>query len=406
MRSWNRQGGHPARSRRRRKKRIFAVLLLLLTVFAAFRFGDRGRGMRENARRLAEAAVRQAVWWAVEFWHPPAEEPGNDRNPGRDADPSYAHYIKQKEELREYERLMRLLKENSRLFQQKEMGASIGETREDSDLSLGTVAGSSLLEDRTAPVSGVQYMAEQLADYDFLMKHFYTVHPTAAAGRDLIRASDFLEMDFALKEEEGPQILIYHTHSQEEYADYHQGNADATIGKVGTYLTELLEAKGYRVIHDTTVYDVKNGTLDRSRAYTYALEGITAILQQYPSIQVVLDLHRDGVKEGTHLLATVDGKPTAPIMFFNGTSETPDGLIEYLPNPYRKENLAFSFQMKLCAEAMYPGFTRNIYLKGLRYNLHLRPRSALIEVGAQTNTYEEARNAMEPLAELLDTVLK
>ena len=69
-------------------------------------------------------------------------------------------------------------------------------------------------------------------------------------------------------------------------------------------------------------------------------------------------------------------------------------------------NLAFSFQMKLCAEAMYPGYTRNIYLKGLRYNLHLRPRSALIEVGAQNNTYEEACNAMEPLAELLDTVLR
>ena len=49
------------------------------------------------------------------------------------------------------------------------------------------------------------------------------------------------------------------------------------------------------------------------------------------------------------------------IMFFNGTSETPDGPIEYLPNPYRRENLAFSFQMKLCAEAMYPGYTRNIY---------------------------------------------
>ena len=107
MRSWNRQGGHPARSRRRRKKRIFAVLLLLLTVFAAFRLGDRGRGMRENARRLAEAAVRQAVWWAVEFWHPPAEEPGNDQNPGRDADPSYAHYIEQKEELREYESIIK-----------------------------------------------------------------------------------------------------------------------------------------------------------------------------------------------------------------------------------------------------------------------------------------------------------
>ncbi len=58
------------------------------------------------------------------------------------------------------------------------------------------------------------------------------------------------------------------------------------------------------------------------------------------------------------------------------------------------------------AQAYFPGFTRKIYLKGLRYNLHLRPRSALIEVGAQTNTFEEALNAMEPLAELLDMVLQ
>ena len=61
--------------------------------------------------------------------------------------------------------------------------------------------------------------------------------------------------------------------------------------------------------------------------------------------------------------------------------------------------------MQLDAAAYYPGLTRRIYLKAFRYNLHLRPRSALIEVGAQTNTYEEARNAMEPLSRLLDMVL-
>lgn len=87
-------------------------------------------------------------------------------------------------------------------------------------------------------------------------------------------------------------------------------------------------------------------------------------------------------------------------------SRTPDGAIEYLPNPYLEGNLAFAFQMQLGAAGRYPGLTRKIYMKGLRYNLHLRPRSALIEVGAQTNSYEEAKNAMEPLAELLDMVLQ
>ncbi len=100
------------------------------------------------------------------------------------------------------------------------------------------------------------------------------------------------------------------------------------------------------------------------------------------------------------------GNPLHPLCFFNGVSQTPKGPIEYLPNPYRTQNLAFSLQMQLDAAAYFPNLTRKIYLKGLRYNLHLRARSALIEVGAQTNTYQEALNAMEPLSEILDMVLQ
>lgn len=246
---------------------------------------------------------------------------------------------------------------------------------------------------------------EKLSDYDYLMKNFYSVHPTTTAGRDLINAEKFLAMDFTIeKDPDTPQILIYHTHSQEEFSDYPE-NPEATIVGVGTYLAGLLREKGYFVIHDTGIYDFRDGELDRSQAYTYALDGISGILQRYPSIEVVLDIHRDGVAEGTRLVTEVNGKKTAQIMFFNGTSQTPDGPIEYLPNPNRDANLGFSFRLKLAAEERYPGFTRRIYLKGLRYNLHVRPRSALIEVGAQTNTYAEAKNAMEPLAELLDSVL-
>ena len=258
---------------------------------------------------------------------------------------------------------------------------------------------------------------EKLADYDYMMQNFYSIHPTTTAGRELMDAEHFLSMDLSLDLGNGqdgstaqtapkePQILIYHTHSQETFSDYPE-NPEATITGVGAYLSELLEGKGYSVIHDDGVYDYRDGKLDRSRAYTYALEGIQGILQKYPSIEVVLDLHRDGVAEGTRLVTEINGKPTAKIMFFNGTSQTPDGPIEYLPNPNREANLAFSFQMQLKAAGMYPGFTRKIYLKGLRYNQHVRARSALIEVGAQTNTYEEARNAMEPLAHILAQVLR
>ncbi|MCI7607987.1 MAG: stage II sporulation protein P, partial [Enterocloster clostridioformis] len=254
------------------------------------------------------------------------------------------------------------------------------------------------------PITGNTYVLEQLMDYDFLIKHFYSVHTSTTAGRDLMNARDLLSRDMTMKGDDSkPQILIYHTHSQEAYKDSGPGQ---TVVGIGDYLTRLLEAKGYNVYHDKSVYDLKNGQLDRSKAYNYALDGITNILQQNPSIEVVLDIHRDGVGENLHLVTQVDGRDTAQIMFFNGLSQTPEGPIEYLQNPYREDNLAFSLQMQLGAAAYYPGFTRKRYLKGLRYNEHLRPKSSLIEVGAQTNTYEEALNAMEPLSELLDMVLQ
>ena len=131
------------------------------------------------------------------------------------------------------------------------------------------------------------------------------------------------------------------------------------------------------------------------------------IIEKNPSIKVVIDLHRDGVAETTRLAATIDGKPMAQIMFFNGLCRTAArGPINSLPNEYLGDNLAFSFQLQLMANEYYPGLARRIYLKGYRYNMHLCPKSLLVEVGAQTNTKEEAYNAMEPLADILDKVLK
>ena len=119
---------------------------------------------------------------------------------------------------------------------------------------------------------------------------------------------------------------------------------------------------------------------------------------------MVIDLHRDGV-DGYRFVTDIDGKPTARIMFFNELSYSAEtGDLDYLPNPYVQDNLAFSFQLQLKAAQYYPGFTRNIYLKSLRFNLHMRPRSLLIESGTQLNTVEEEMNAMEPLADILNQV--
>ena len=299
--------------------------------------------------------------------------------------------------------------ENDMAGAENENGGSSGNNSSgngnENSQALGLAAGDGYQNGHTGYTGGM-YQLAQLQDYDFLIKHFYTVHSSTTARREEMDAAVLTGMDLSMKKDQSvPQILIYHTHSQETYADYAAGNKKATVVELGNRLTALLEEKGYQVLHDTTSYDMAAGKLDRNHAYNYALDGIMGILQKYPSIQVVLDLHRDGVKESLHMVRTVNGKATAPIMFFNGMSQTPEGEIEYLKNPYKTENLAFSLQMQLLAEEEYPDLTRKIFLKGLRYNLHVRPRSALIEVGAQTNTLEEALNAMEPLADLLDQVL-
>ena len=248
---------------------------------------------------------------------------------------------------------------------------------------------------------------EKLRDFDYLLSNFYTVDSATMIGPDQLNADDLLSRSMKIeKQGDAPKILIFHTHSQEAFIDSVEEDTDTTIVGMGKLLAERLNALGIPTIHHPGVYDLINGQLDRSAAYEYAEAGVRPILEEHPSIEVVIDLHRDGVGEDTHLVTEVNGKPTAQIMFFNGLSRTKDnGDIAYLPNPYIQDNLAFSLQMKLAAEQMYPGFTRRIFLRGYRYSLHMRPKSLLIEAGAQTNTVEEMRNAMELLAVTLQKVI-
>ncbi len=245
----------------------------------------------------------------------------------------------------------------------------------------------------------------KLQDFDYLRQTFYQVDNTTTVDKNLLDVNKLLTKDMLLKEDiDGPQILIYHTHSQEGYADSLPGDAKTSVLALGDYLAQLLsEQYGIEVLHHTGTYDVIN----RDGAYAEALPSLQQILKDNPTIEVVIDIHRDGVPATTHLVTEINGKPTAQIMFFNGLSKTTAlGELEYLANPYIEENLAFSFQMQLAATEYYPDFARRIYLKGYRYNMHLLPKSLLVEVGAQTNTFQEAKNAMEPLADILVKVLK
>lgn len=243
-----------------------------------------------------------------------------------------------------------------------------------------------------------------LEDFETLIRQFYTMDENTVAGSDQLNVQKLLGEDMTIsKDAEGPQILIYHTHAHEAFADSAPGDMSETIMGVGERLTTILtEEYGYQVLHHLGQYD----TISRDDSYAVALGDLEALLEEYPSIQVVIDLHRDAMPEGTRLVMDLDGRPTARFMFFNGLSRTKKtGNISYLYNENLDSNLAFSFQMQKTAMEYYPNLTRRIFLRGYRYNMHLRPKSLLIELGAQNNTLEEVMNACDPLAHILDLVL-
>ena len=262
-------------------------------------------------------------------------------------------------------------------------------------------------ETRQASVPTMDLSMERLNDFEYLVSNFYTVDSVTYINPSELNASELLGKDLRIDlSTGGSKILIYHTHSQETFADSDNDPSTSIVG-IGRYLTEILNNK-YKIptMHHEGVYDLINGKLDRSEAYEFAKPEVEQILAENPSIEVVIDLHRDGVADTTHLVTEINGKPTAQIMFFNGLSRTRvNGDLVGMANPYLQDNLAFSLQMKIAAETKYPGFARRNYLRGYKYNMDLMPRMLLIEAGAQTNTVEEMRNAMEVLADLLNSVL-
>lgn len=249
-----------------------------------------------------------------------------------------------------------------------------------------------------------QYQWDGIREYEDIVSAFYAIDNTTSITDAQLNLENLLGRDVSLeKGGEEPQILIYHTHSQEGFADSVAGDSSTTIVGAGEYLAQILrEQYGFRVLHHTGEYDVAA----RDYAYSNALPALEQLLAENPSIEVVIDLHRDAVPEGKKLMVELQGRPTAQFMFFNGLSRTrQNGDIDYLENPYVNDNLAFSFQAQVACNEYYPGLARRIYLKAYRYNLHLRARSMLIELGAQTNTREEIWNACEPLAHVIAKVL-
>lgn len=195
--------------------------------------------------------------------------------------------------------------------------------------------------------------------------------------------------------EAGPQILIMHTHATEGYAQ-DQANPYAESGtarttdpsyntiRVGDEVARIFGEMGLNVLHDKTLYDYPsyNGAYERSRA------GVEAILAENPTIQVVIDLHRDALvgSDGTIYkpLLTVDGVPTAQVMLLCGSDDA--GAVF----PDWPEHLALAMDIQEQINALWPGLARPTTLRTARFNQQLSKGSFLVEVGSHGNTLEEA----------------
>lgn len=252
---------------------------------------------------------------------------------------------------------------------------------------------------------------DRLQTFEDLKKYMYAIDESAFVTEQDLNLKTLMETDVTTDiYGSEPKILIFHTHSQEDFSDSRPGAQDDTIVGVGQTLGEILAEKyGVCVVHDIGEYDLANGKLDRTNSYETMEKAIQKVLKKYPSIEVCIDLHRDGVAEEVRLVSQVNGKTTAQLMLFNGICRLNENgvakVTEGLENEYIPQNLAFSFHMQATANTLYPGLMRKIYIKPYRYSLNMKPLSLLVEVGANTNTVEEAKNAMEPLAEILVQVL-
>ena len=199
-----------------------------------------------------------------------------------------------------------------------------------------------------------------------------------------------------------PTVLILHTHGTESYTKsageiYQESSAYRTLDEdynmisVGTHLANLLEAGGIRVIQDRTLHDYPS----YNGSYNHARKSIASYLEEYPSIKLVLDLHRDASGGTTQMRtkATVNGKSSAQLMLVVGTSASG------LKHPNWEENLALGLKLHAACEELAPGIMRYVNLRAQRFNQDLSPGALLIEVGAAGNTHPEALTAVEILAE-------
>ena len=235
-----------------------------------------------------------------------------------------------------------------------------------------------------------------------------TEHPDA----DLIAAVDTVNLPFSVKVGSAePQILILHTHATETYQTHPElyydpdftartRNTALNMCAVGQVMADVLNAAGITTLHDTTLHDSPSYTESYARSRATA----QSYLQKYPSIQIVLDVHRDAIEDsdGTRVkpLCQIDGQDTAQVMLIAGCD---NGTTAKLPN--WKLNLRFAAAWQQAMSAQYPGLARPVLCGYRFYNQDLAAGCLLLEVGGHANTLAEAKRAGELAAKALVTAL-
>lgn len=192
-----------------------------------------------------------------------------------------------------------------------------------------------------------------------------------------------------------PYILIYHTHTSEQY---HGGGSVVDVGKT---MKAEFERLGYKTIHVTDVYDKEQF----SGAYSRSVKGAKAMLEKYPTIKLVFDVHRDSItsQNGTvyQPLTTVNGENCAQVMLVCGTDE------KGLSHPDWRENFKFALDVSRTMGEKFGDLSRPVNLRGDRFNTHLTNHSFLIEMGSNANTLDEAKRAAVYTAQsIIETIEK
>lgn len=204
-----------------------------------------------------------------------------------------------------------------------------------------------------------------------------------------------LAPDFTVELNGEPQILIMHTHATESYEPYERDFYDSSFNSrttdkhmnmaaVGDAIALQLEAAGIAVIHDTTMHDYPsyNGSYDRSR------ETVQTILDEYPSIKIVLDIHRDAIEraDGERIapVAEIGGRNAAQVMIISGCDDGTMGMPDYM------KNFRFACMLQQQLESGYEGLTRPILFDYRKYNQDMTTGSILIEVGGHANSIDQA----------------